>query len=95
MTYTKSTKKGTKMISTLSNVPALDEENRLLILASQILESIGNDPGVTASEFLIALAGTDISPEEFPKLSLSAVSIETMMAFDIADHDLLKEPTIH
>ena len=83
------------MISTLSNVPALDEENRLLILASEILESIGNDPGVTASEFLIALSGTDISPEEFPKLSLSAVSIETMMTMDLYWEDPLKEPTVH
>jgi hypothetical protein len=83
------------MISTLSNVPELDAENRLLILASNILESIGNDPGVTASQFLIALSSTDISPEEFPQLSLSAVSIETMMTMDQCWEDSLEGPTIH
>ncbi len=83
------------MISTLSNVPALDEENRLLFQASNILESIGNEPGVTASEFLIAMAATAANPEDFPKLSLSAVSIETMMTLDMVGDELLEEPTIH
>jgi len=83
------------MISTLSNVSELDEENRLLFQASKILESIGNEPGVTASEFLLALSNTDANPEDFPKLSLSAVSIETMMTLELFGDDEFQEPTVH
>jgi len=94
MTYTElSETKGNKMISILSNVEKVDEENKYLFEAAKILESIGNDPGVTAQEFIIAMAGSDVNPEDFPRLSLSAVSIETMMT--ISPFDVLEEPTIH
>ena len=101
MTSTESSgEKETKMINLKCNVKELDDENMDLIQASAILESISNDPGVTANEFLAelinssALADMSADDSTIRRLTLAAVSIETMMTLEIQD-DEFSEPTVH
>lgn len=93
-TSTKSEEKESKMISILSKVTKVDEENKYLFQAAKILEAIGNHPGTTASEFLLAMIETEVCPEDFPRLSMSAVSIEAMLELDPLYEDV-KLLTIH
>ena len=88
------------MINLKCNVKELDDENMDLIQASAILENISNDPGVTANEFLAelinsgALADMEADASMIRRLTLAAVSIETMMTLEVQD-DEFGEPTVH
>jgi hypothetical protein len=82
------------MINFKTNIQHLDEENKILFKASDILEQIGNDPNPTANEFYAQLMISDLPSEEHSDVILAAISIETMMNLDLGD-PLLDEPTIH
>lgn len=88
------------MINLKSNIKEFDEENMDLIQASAILEKISNDPGVTANEFLAELINSDTLTDMeadaslIRRLTLAAVSIETMMTLDVQDNEF-DEPTVH
>ena len=83
-----------KMISIKTNVPEIDRENLDLIVASRLLEQIGNDPNPTAREFYAQLIGSDIPLEDHEDITLAAISIETMMCMDLIGDDW-DEPTVH
>jgi hypothetical protein len=94
------------MFSFKTNVPEIDAENESLIKASAILESMGNDPGITANEFLACLLETvdfkdqdsQDSSELLRSLTLAAVSIETMMTIDVYEDEFgapISDPTVH
>ena len=99
MTSIKSEEKEVKMLTFKTNIPTLDAENTNLFRASEILERMGNDPGMTADEFYRQLALSEFSAEDFQAVTMAAIAIETMMNVDAthATHidDLYKEPTIH
>ena len=82
------------MLNFKTNIPSLDNENEILIKASEILERIGNEPNPTANEFYAKLVTSDLPPEDHEAVTLAAISIETMMNLDIIDDDL-EEPTVH
>ena len=82
------------MYNIKTNVPALDNDNINLFKASEILEQIGNEPNPTANEFYAQLAVSNFPTKEHSDIILAAISIETMMAMDIAE-DGLFEPTVH
>ncbi len=83
-----------RMFQFKSNVELLDRENAHLLQASNILESITNEPGLSSDEFMIGLINTGVPPELYKTLTLAAISIETMMALDLTS-DFDEEPTIH
>jgi hypothetical protein len=82
------------MYNIKTNVPELDRENMQLIKASDILEQIGNEPNPTATQFYAQLVVSDYPRDEHEEITLAAISIETMMNFDLID-PTLDEPTIH
>ena len=82
------------MYNIKTNVAALDNDNVNLFKASEILEKIGNDPNPTANQFYAQLAVSNFPNDEHPDIILAAISIETMMAMDIAEDELF-EPTVH
>lgn len=94
MTSTKLEEKENKMLNFKTNIPSLDNENEILIKASEILESIGNEPNPTANEFYAQLVTSNLPLEDHEAVTLAAISIETMMNLDIIDDDL-EEPTVH
>jgi len=95
MTSMKSEEKENKMINfPKTNVPALDKENESLLLASNLLEKMGNEPGLTADEFYDLLGAIDLPADQVRRITLAAVAIETMMAYDTREHEF-DEPTIH
>ena len=83
-----------KMINIKTNIPSFDEENIVLVKASEILEQIGNEPNPTANEFYAQLVVSDFPTEEHSDIILAAISIETMMGLEIQSEDV-HEPTIH
>ena len=93
-TSTESEEKEKKMIKFKTNVPELDFENESLIKAAELLESIGNQPNPTANEFYAQLVTSDLPLEDHEAVTLAAISIETMMSFDLIDPSL-EDPTIH
>lgn len=71
---------------------SFEEENRILAEAGEILETLGNTPGITPIQFFTALDNLDILDSwRRAELLKAAASIEMMMLFD----DDIKEPTIH
>lgn len=78
-----------------TNIPQIDEENEYLFRAANLLEQVGNDPGMSSSEFynILAVNNIDITDEDFIRLRTAAIAIETMMEFckDIDGKDL----TVH
>ena len=82
------------MYNIKTNVPELDRENMQLIKASDILEQMGNEPNPIATEFYTQLVVSDYPRDEHEEITLAAISIETMMNFDLID-PTLDEPTIH
>ena len=68
------------MVNVKTNIPEIDTENETLFKAAAYLQMCGNDPGLTMSEFYtVLLEESDLSKEEFGKLTSAAVAIETMM----------------
>ena len=97
-TSTTSTELGEKemrMIDISTNIPTLDKENDSLLKAAAILESLGNEPNPSATEFYLGLLDSDLPVEDHESVTLAAISIETMMSFLTDDEDELEEPTIH
>ncbi|MCS5595235.1 MAG: hypothetical protein NZ730_11935 [Porticoccaceae bacterium] len=88
-------KKGNKMLNFKTNIPEIDQENTLLFRAAQYLETIGNEPGLTASQFYAALVedNVDMADEDFSKLATAAIAIETMMEVD--SYISTAEQTVH
>ena len=91
-TELESEEKEDKMLNFTTNIPEIDKENENLLRASELLESTGNTPGLTANEFYALLSGSDYPVHEHESLALAAIAIETMMSIDMND---LIEPTIH
>ena len=60
MSFIELTSEGKKMLKFRTEIPLLDKENDELFLAAKILESIGNDVGLTTTEFYKALKKTDL-----------------------------------
>jgi len=84
------------MFNFKTNVPELDSENTRLFQASDVLESLGNDPGLTIDALYAELAGSNIPAEDFQAVALAAISIETMISYEIAQDDIMyKAPTVH
>ena len=82
------------MYNIKTNVPQLDEENLALFRASEILEQIGNEPNLTATQFYAQLVVSDYPREEHEGITLAAIPIEAMMNLDLVD-PLLDDPTVH
>ena len=79
-----------------ARIPEFDQEQAALFKASEILESIGNDPGLTANQFYDSLIMSDCPVEEHESLTLAAIAIETMMTYDNQfSGDEFEEPTVH
>jgi hypothetical protein len=93
-TSTKSEEKEMKMLNISTNIPMLDKENDSLLKAAAILESLGNEPNPSATEFYLGLLDSDLPTEDHESVTLAAISIETMMSFDMSEAGL-EEPTIH
>ena len=83
-----------KMIKFNSNIPELDKENASLMIASEILEQLTDQPGVTLPDFQRAMALKNIPDDEQEELMLAAISIETMMSLN-ARLEMDEEPTVH
>ena len=79
----------TKMFDFKTNVPELDRENAHLFSAADILESLGNYPGLTANSFYAALLARDIPEFKHEELSLAAIAIETMMSAPEGESDTI------
>jgi len=94
MTSTELNEKEIKMLNFTTKVPELDKENTFLIKAADILQSLGNRPGLTADEFTNELINRAIPTDEFSDIALAAVSIETMMSLDLKIEEGV-EPTVH
>jgi len=77
-----------------TNIPEFDKENEILLKAARLLETLGNDPEMLASDFYRAMAREkiDITSEEYIKLTSAAVAIETMLKFDSVDNSLQEPP---
>ena len=82
------------MYNIKTNVPQLDEENLALFRASEILEQIGNEPNLTATQFYAQLVVSDYPREEHEEITMAAISIEAMMNLELID-PILDEPTVH
>ena len=93
-TSTESEGKEIKMLDFKTNIPEFDEENKNLIIASCILEKLGNSPNPTAAEFYNELLLCDLPLEDHEPVTLAAISIETMMSLDMVEFED-EEPTIH
>jgi hypothetical protein len=84
------------MLNFKTNIPTIDAENANLFKASEILERLGNAPGLTADDFYSQLALSDFSTEDFQAVTLAAIAIETMMTVDLGGSEHPgDEPTIH
>jgi hypothetical protein len=98
-TSKESEEKEKKMLNIKTNIAILDKENNNLFRASQVLEGMGNGPGLSADEFYKHLASSEFPAEDFQDVTLAAIAIETMMAVDLTPIDdpynPYKEPTIH
>ena len=94
MTFTESKQKENKKLNLTTKLPELDKENGFLFKAADILESLGNVPGLTANEFTNELISRAIPTDEFSGIALAAVSIETMMTLDLKLEEG-KKPTVH
>lgn len=84
-----------RMINLNTNIPMLDKENDSLLKAAAILESLGNEPNPSATEFYQGLLKSDLPIEDHELVTLAAISIETMMNFIDDDEDELEEPSTH
>jgi len=97
ITSTTSTKlegKEIKMFNFTTTVPLLDLENERLFRASELLQGLGNLPGLTAKDFYDELMTSQHPVEEHESLTLAAIAIETMLAVGLEPVDS-KEPTVH
>jgi hypothetical protein len=83
-----------KSLEFKTNVDLIDEENALLIEASELLTDIGDQPGVTVSQLYLAMTSRGIAGDRSQDLLSACVSIETMMTLEIPALDG-SEPTIH
>ena len=79
MSFIELTSEGKKMLKFRTEIPLLDKENDELFLAAKILESIGNDVGLTTTEFYKALKNTDLDEDLHENVFLAAIAIETML----------------
>lgn len=82
------------MLNFTTNVPEIDHENTSLFRAAQILETLGNNPGLKAEEFYNSLLLSDYPVDEHETITLAAIAIETMLTYDNSEEKHLK-PTIH
>ncbi len=62
-----------------TNIPELDQEQEDLFIASEVLETLGNEPGMTTTEFYTQLLLSDIDQKNHERIFLAAIAIETML----------------
>jgi hypothetical protein len=89
-----------RMINIKAGIPELDSENASLFKASSLLEQIGNNPNPTATEFYLQLVSSDLPEEDHEAITLAAISIETMMNYELGNpnpewDEPRDEPTVH
>lgn len=94
MTSIKSEEKEMRMLNFKTNVPELDAENNNLFKAAEVLERMGNGPGLTAEQFYKQLALSKFDTEDFQAVTLAAIAIETMITLEVTESPF-EEPTIH
>lgn len=84
------------MLKFTTHIPEIDNENKNLIRASALLESLGNSPGLTANDFYALLSSSEYPKDEHESLTLAAIAIETMMSMEtMMDEGGFEEPTVH
>lgn len=79
MTSKKSDSERVIKMNLKTNVPELDEEQADLFAAAEILEAMGNEPGMTTTEFYTHLLMSDIDMSMHERVFLAAIAIETML----------------
>jgi hypothetical protein len=94
ITSTESEEKEDKMLNFTTNVPEIDQENTSLFRAAQILETLGNKPGLKADDFYSSLLLSDYPVHDHETITLAAIAIETMMTYD-SEEDSYSQSTIH
>ena len=62
-----------------TNVPELDEEQADLLAAAEILEAMGNEPGLTTTEFYRFMLMSDVDNSMHERVFLAAIAIESML----------------
>ena len=67
------------------DIPQYDQEQEDLFTAAKILESIGNEEGLTTTEFYYKLIMSDIKEELHDRIFLAAVALETMIKLGEAE----------
>ena len=79
-----------------TTIDELDEENILLLEASDLLQEMTDLPGVTIAQLCLAMTdkGIDIEAARSQELMTACISIEAMMAYE-ASHPDGTEATIH
>ena len=79
MTSKKSDSERVIKMNLKTNVPELDEEQADLFAAAEILETMGNEPGMTTTQFYTQLLMSDIDMSMHERVFLAAIAIETML----------------
>ena len=82
------------MLRLTTDIPALDKENRNLFKAAEVLQKMGNGPGLTADQFYRQLALSELPTEDFQSVTMAAIAIETMISLEVTETPF-QEPTVH
>ena len=85
MTLKKSDSERTIKMNIKMDIPQYDQEQEDLFAAAKILESIGNEEGLTTTEFYYKLIMSDIKEELHDRIFLAAVALETMIKLGEAE----------
>ena len=79
MTSKKLDSERTIIMNLKTNIPELDEEQEDLFAAAEILEAMGNEPGMTTTEFYTHMLMSDVEITMHERVFLAAIAIETML----------------
>ena len=67
------------MISLKMNIEQYDKEQEDLLLAAELLQSMGNFEGMTTDEFYTSLLFSNIEESKHQQVLLAAIALETMI----------------
>jgi hypothetical protein len=79
MTSKKSDSERIRKVNLKTNIPQLDEEQEDLFAAADILEAMGNEPGITTTEFYRVMLMSDLDNSMHERVFLAAIAIESML----------------
>ena len=68
------------MINVKMNIEEYDKEQEDLLMAAELLQSMGNAEGMSTSEFYASLLFSDIEESKHQQVFLAAIALETMLA---------------